>query len=499
MSLDLETSVDEFSSSDYSTSEEESTITDESDSSQAEIMGVVLTNPTMVSSINVPQMEEGVSVVQHHINLKDGAKPMVQRLRRLGVIQQDALLSEVRKLLNAESIYPIEDSKWVSPVVVTPKKNGKWRVCVDYKPLNAATKRDHFPLPFQDEILNEVAGYERYTVCDGYSGYFQIRIAKEDQKKTTFVRPWGCFAYRVMPFGPTNAQATFQRFVTHVFQPFFGKSIRVFIDDFCIYSSRVLHLERVNEDLARLQSLGGQLNVDKCHIAESQVTLLGHVVSSRGIEADPGKVWEETFYVNPSVGSDSNGAVLMQKNGETSFMRPIYFVSRVMTPLEKDYTVIEQMVMALMFAVGRFRSYLLPKKFVILTVEDTFPLILQHMDVSARISKWLVRLQEFEYTMQVESSTRANLAGMLTHRCYERKVKVKAPGFEPVEVQAKFSGAHSLYFDGAYKRKVDKASVGISIQDEDGQKGFGKGLLVENTHSNNEAEYAALALGLSGV
>ncbi|MCO5563505.1 hypothetical protein L7F22_017149 [Adiantum nelumboides] len=129
-------------------------------------------------------------------------------------------------------------------------------------------------------------------------------------------------------------------------------------------------------------------------------------------------------------------------------------------------------------------------------MEDTFPLVLQHMDVSARISKWLVRLQEFEYTVQVESSTQASLASMLTHRCYERKVKVKALGPEPVEVQAKLSGAHSLYFDGAYKRKVDKASVGISIQDEDGQKVFGKGLLVENTHSNNEAEYAALALGL---
>ncbi|MCO5563268.1 hypothetical protein L7F22_016905 [Adiantum nelumboides] len=206
--------------------------------------------------------------------------------------------------------------------------------------------------------------------------------------------------------------------------------------------------------------------------------------------------WRKLFYVNPSVGSDSIGAVLMQKDGETSFMRPIYFVSRVITPLEKDYIVIEQMVMALMFSVGRFRSYLLPNKFVILTVEDTFSLVLQHMDVSARISKWLVRLQEFEYTVQVESSTWASLAAMLTHRCYERKVKVKGPRPEPVEVQAKLSGAHSLYFDGAYKRKVDKASVGISIQDEDGQKVFDKGLLVENTHSNNEAEYAALALGL---
>ncbi|MCO5572008.1 hypothetical protein L7F22_025759 [Adiantum nelumboides] len=309
-------------------------------------------------------------------------------------------------------------------------KEGRQMAGVCYKSLNAATKRDHFPLPFQDEILNEIAGYERYTMCDGYSGYFQIRIAEEDHKKTTFVTPWGCFAYRVMPFGLTNAPATFQRFVTHVFQPFFGKSIRVFIDDFCIYSLRVLHLEKVNEGLARLQSLGGQLNVDKCHIAESQATLPGHVVSSRGIEADPGKV--QALVSLPS-----------------------------------------------------------PK-----SARELVSFIQKHMDVSTRISKWLVRLQEFEYTVQVESSTRASLAGMLTYQSYEKKVKGKAPGPEPVEVQAKLSGAHSLYFDGAYKQKVEKASLGISIQDEDGQKVFGKGLLVENSHSNNEAEYVALTLGL---
>ena len=124
---------------------------------------------------------------------------------------------EVKKLTKAGFIYLVEDSKWVSPVVVTPRKNGKWQTCVDYKPLNGATKRDHFPFPFQDEILTEVAGHERYRVCDGYSGYFQISIAKEDQKKTTFITPWGYFAYQVMPFCLTNALATFQRFVTHVF------------------------------------------------------------------------------------------------------------------------------------------------------------------------------------------------------------------------------------------------------------------------------------------
>ena len=89
----------------------------------------------------------GVTIVEHHIQLKEGRKLVAQKLCRLGVVQQDALLSEVRKLLEAGFIYPVTESEWVSPVVVNPKKNGKWRVCVDYKPLNATTKRDHFPLP----------------------------------------------------------------------------------------------------------------------------------------------------------------------------------------------------------------------------------------------------------------------------------------------------------------------------------------------------------------
>ena len=117
---------------------------------------------------------QGVSIVEHRIKLKEGSKPIAQKLRHLGVIQQEALLLEVRKLLEASFIYPMAKSEWVSPVVVTPKKNGKGQVSIDYKPLIAATKRDHFPLPFQDEVLDEVARYECYTICDGYSGYFQI-------------------------------------------------------------------------------------------------------------------------------------------------------------------------------------------------------------------------------------------------------------------------------------------------------------------------------------
>lgn len=131
----------------------------------------------------------GTNNVFHEIKLKEEARPAAQRLRRLGTIQRQVLELEVSKLLQAGFIYPVDDLEWVSPAIIVPKKGNKWRVCVDYKPLNAATNRHHYPLPFQDEILDEVASYERYSGCDGFSGYFQIKIAPKDQKKTSFITP----------------------------------------------------------------------------------------------------------------------------------------------------------------------------------------------------------------------------------------------------------------------------------------------------------------------
>ena len=101
-------------------------------------------------------------------------------------------------------------------------------------------------------------------------------------------------------------------------------------------------------------------------------------------------LWDQPFFVNPSVGSESVGAILLQKDPKTLLMRPVYFVSRVMKPTELAYSEIEKMVLALMFATQRFRAYLLPRHFVVITMEENFPHVLQHMDVSARISKWIV-------------------------------------------------------------------------------------------------------------
>lgn len=111
-----------------------------------------------------------------HIEQKDGAKLVQQRMRRMGREQMEALQEEVDKLLRAGFIRLMDTIEWVSPAVVTPKKDGKWRICVDLKSLNAPTKKDPYPLPFIDQILDSLVGYERYSVCDKFYGYFQLKI-----------------------------------------------------------------------------------------------------------------------------------------------------------------------------------------------------------------------------------------------------------------------------------------------------------------------------------
>ncbi|GJQ94775.1 hypothetical protein Tco_0005914 [Tanacetum coccineum] len=155
----------------------------------------------------------------HKILMEEDYTPAVQHQRRVNPKIHDVIKKEVEKLLDAGLIYPISDSPWVSPVHCVPKKGGftvveneqneliptrlvtGWRVCIDYRKLNEATRKDHFPLPFMDQMLERLAGNEYYCFLDGFSGYFQIPIDPNDQEKTTFTCPYGTFAYRRMPLG----------------------------------------------------------------------------------------------------------------------------------------------------------------------------------------------------------------------------------------------------------------------------------------------------------
>jgi hypothetical protein len=201
----------------------------------------------------------------HHIYIQPGITPVRQPQRRMNPILKDFVKEELQKLLNVGFIYPIFDSKWVSPLVVVPKKlTGKWRMCVDFRELNKATLKDYFPFPFIDQVLDTLAGKRYFSFLDGYSGYNQIQIAPEDQDKTTFTCPWGTYAYKVLPFGLCNAPATFQRVVLGVFADLIHDCVEVYMDDFTVYGNTFEEaLSNLEEVLIRCQESNLALSHEK--------------------------------------------------------------------------------------------------------------------------------------------------------------------------------------------------------------------------------------------
>ncbi|MCO5606269.1 hypothetical protein L7F22_060456 [Adiantum nelumboides] len=201
------------------------------------------------------------------------------------------------------------------------------------------------------------------------------------------------------------------------------------------------------------------------------------------------------YYLCPSVGLDAFGAVLMQKDPKTAYMRPIYFTSKVMTQVQKGYTDIEQLVFSLIVAIRKFRSYLLPKPFIIRTLEHNLSYAIQHMSISSKISKWVLELQEYEYTFIVDDSTRASLPDVLTYKVKEKKIP-KAQVKLDLSPQGELEDAYTLLFDGAYRIQRNKAAGGFVILNKEKKEVLKKGIQLHLAHSNNEAEYATLKAGL---
>ncbi|GKA30948.1 reverse transcriptase domain-containing protein [Tanacetum coccineum] len=185
--------------------------------------------------------------------MEDDFKLAIQHQRRVNPKIHKVIKKEVIKLLDAGLIYPIFDSPWVSPVHCVPKKDRMtvvenedneliptrqvtgWHVCIDYCKLNDATRKDHFSLPFMDQMLERLAWNEYYCFLDGLSRYFQIPIDPQDQEKTTFTCPYGTFAYRRMPFSLYNAPGTYQMCMMAIFHDMIEETMEVFMDDFSVF------------------------------------------------------------------------------------------------------------------------------------------------------------------------------------------------------------------------------------------------------------------------
>ena len=183
---------------------------------------------------------------------------------------KEVVRKEVLKWLNTRFIYAISDSIWVSLVHVVPKKGGftvirnerneliptksvtRWRVCIDYRKLNTAIRKDHFPLPFIDKMLDRLAGHPHLCFLDGYLGYNQISIALEDQEKTTFTCPYDTFAFRRMSFWLCNASATFQRCMMSMFSYLAEEVMEILMDDFIVYGSSFEHCLQFGDSTSQM-------------------------------------------------------------------------------------------------------------------------------------------------------------------------------------------------------------------------------------------------------
>src|SRR6266487_3209359 len=247
--------------------------------------------------------------VGEHVIITEDVYPIKRNAYRTAPKENEFIKSEIEEMLQQDLIQH-STSPWSFPVVIVKKKNGKLRFCVNYKPLNDVTKKDNYPLPRIDEILDSLNGAQWFTTLDLASGYWQIKVREEDREKTAFITKFGTFEFKVMPFGLCNAPATFQRIMNKVLGDSIHKYVMVYLDDVIIYSkSFEEHLRHIEDVLNRIRRVNLRLKAEKCHFGASELQFLGHVVGKDGVKPDPEKVEKIENYTIPRNIRELRGAL----------------------------------------------------------------------------------------------------------------------------------------------------------------------------------------------
>nr|GEX18891.1 DNA-directed DNA polymerase [Tanacetum cinerariifolium] len=241
----------------------------------------------------------------------------------------------------------------------------RWRVCIDYQKLNEATRKDHFPLPFMDQMLERLVGNEYYCFLDGFSGYFHILIDPKDQEKTTFTYPYGTFAYKRMPFGLCNAPGTFQRCMMAIFHDKIEQTMEVFMDDFSVFgdsfSTCLTNLEKMlKRPMTHLLEKNAQFFSNDC--VQAFQTLKKKLTEAPILIAPN---WDQPFKLMYDASDFAVRAVLGK--GIEKHFRSIHYASKTMTEAESNYTTTEKEMLAVVYAFEKFHSYLIMNKNIVYT------------------------------------------------------------------------------------------------------------------------------------
>lgn len=237
---------------------------------------------------NHPEDYGQTDAVKHTIPTGE-APPIRERYRQI----PPKLFQEMRSVLQGmldSGIVHKSSSPWASPIVLVRKKDGSLRFCVDYRKLNAVTRKDAYPLPRVEESLTSISNAKWFSTMDLAAGYWQVKMDPKDREKTAFTTPMGLYEFDRMPFGLTNAPATFQRLMESCLGELNAEALLIYLDDVIVYSkdfdSHLKHLEFV---FSRLQQFGLKLQPQKCSLLRKQVQYLGHVISAEGVTPDPEK------------------------------------------------------------------------------------------------------------------------------------------------------------------------------------------------------------------
>ena len=201
----------------------------------------------------------------HHLKVNQLITPRKQSPRHPSKKHVEAVREEVTKLKQAGAIKEVFYPEWLANTVVVKKKSGKWRVCVDFTDLNKACPKDPFPMPKINQLVDTTVGHPRMSFLDAFQGYHQIPLALDDQEKTAFVTPIRNYHYKVMSFGLKNAESTYQRMMTRMFESQLGKNIEIYIDDMVVKSKAVSkQLGDLGTIFEILRKFKSRLNAFKC-------------------------------------------------------------------------------------------------------------------------------------------------------------------------------------------------------------------------------------------
>ena len=199
--------------------------------------------------------------------------------------------SEVRRLREAGAIKETFYPEWLANTVVVKKKNGKWRVCVDFTDLNRACPKDPFPILKMDQLVDATYGHSRMSFLDAFQKYHQIALALEDWEKTAFISSDANYHYTVMPFGLKNVGATYQRMMTRMFWDKIGRTVEVYIDDMAVKSKQEgQHIEDLQGAFEVLRQHKLRLNAEKCAFGVEVGKFLGYLITDQGIEVNPDQI-----------------------------------------------------------------------------------------------------------------------------------------------------------------------------------------------------------------